>query len=119
MGFLVNWIFTVFLTAISFLIIAELPTGLEFDGWQRAAIAAIIFGILNALIRPILKVLMLPIALIFSQFLISLAINTILLLLASALVDGFDLQWGIWSALLAAFWLGIINFLTSKLFGSS
>jgi putative membrane protein len=114
----VNWLFTAFLTAVSFLILAELPTGLEFDGWQRSVIAAIIFGILNALIRPILKVFLLPIALIFSQFLISLAINTILLLLASALVDGFDLQWGGWSALLAAFWLGVINFLTSKIFGS-
>ena len=76
---------------------------------RKAAISAVVFGILNVLLVPILKVLSLPMAVIFSGFLISLLMNMIIFGLAAWLVEGFRLRWGIWSALLGSIALSFIN----------
>ncbi len=105
MNILLKWL----VTSVSLLIISKLPTGVEIDSFQKAAISAIVFGILNVLLVPILKVLSLPMALIFSSFFLSLLMNMIIFGLAAWLVDGFRLRWGIWSALLGSLALSFIN----------
>ena len=102
---LLKWL----VTSISLLIISKLPTGVEIDSFEKAAISAVVFGILNVLLVPILKVLSLPMAVIFSGFLISLLMNMIIFGLAAWLVEGFRLRWGIWSALLGSLALSFIN----------
>jgi hypothetical protein len=54
---MLNLILTWLVTSISFLIISKLPLGIEIDGFGKAAIAAAVFGLLNALLLPILTVL--------------------------------------------------------------
>ncbi len=50
-GLILTWL----VTAVSFLIISRLPfLGIEIDGFGKAAITAIVFGILNAILLPIL-----------------------------------------------------------------
>lgn len=49
-GLLISWI----VTTISFLIISRLPLGIEIDSVKKAIISAAVFGILNAILRPIL-----------------------------------------------------------------
>ncbi|MBD1889897.1 phage holin family protein [Trichocoleus sp. ST-U2] len=49
-GILITWL----VTTISFLIISRLPIGVEIDTFGKAAISAAVFGILNALLKPIL-----------------------------------------------------------------
>jgi putative membrane protein len=72
-----------------------------------ALIAAVVLGILNLLIRPIIFLLTLPLTILtFGIF--SLVINTLLVWLASAVVPGFALA-GFWSALLFAIVLTLIN----------
>ncbi|MGK7878293.1 MAG: phage holin family protein [Xenococcaceae cyanobacterium] len=110
-GLLIAWL----VTSVSLLIISKLPTGVEIDGFQKAAISAIVFGILNALVRPILKTLALPMAVVFSSFLIALVLNMIIFGLAAYLVEGFRLRWGIWSALIGSVALSIINSLIYSL----
>ena len=102
---LIKWL----VTAVSLLIISKLPTGVEIDSFQKAAISAVVFGILNLLVSPILQMLSLPMALIFSGFLLSLLINMIIFGLAAWLVEGFRLRWGIWSALIGSLALSFIN----------
>ncbi len=102
---LLKWL----VTSISLLIISKLPTGVEIDSFEKAAISAVVFGILNVLLVPILKVLSLPMAVIFSGFLISLLMNMIIFGLAAWLVEGFRLRWGIWSALIGSIALSFIN----------
>ncbi|NES80798.1 MAG: phage holin family protein [Moorea sp. SIO2B7] len=104
-GLIVAWL----VTSVSLFIISKLPTGVEIDDFQKAAISALVFGFLNAIVRPILTTLTLPIALIFSGFLIRLVLNMIIFGLAAALVDGFRLRWGFWSALIGSVALSIIN----------
>ncbi|MDJ0588369.1 MAG: phage holin family protein [Pleurocapsa sp. MO_226.B13] len=95
-------------TTISLLIISKLPTGVEVDTVKKGFVAAIVFGILNAILHPILSFLALPITfLTFGLF--SLVINGFIFGLAALLVSGFRLRWGIWSALIGAFALSIIN----------
>ncbi len=48
MELLIAWL----LTAISLLIVSQLPIGVEVDNFGKALIAAIVFGILNALVKP-------------------------------------------------------------------
>ena len=101
-------------TTISLLIISKLPTGVEVDTVKKGFVAAIVFGILNAILHPILSFLALPITfLTFGLF--SLVINGFIFGLAALLVSGFRLRWGIWSALIGAFALSIINSIIYKI----
>lgn len=103
-------------TSVSLFIISKLPTGVEIDGVNKALVSAAVFGIVNALIGPVIKVLALPITfLTFGLF--NVVVNGIIFGLAAALVQGFRLRWGIWSALIGAVALGIINSLLFQLLG--
>jgi putative membrane protein len=65
-------------------------------------VSAIVFGLLNAFVRPVIAFFAFPITfLTFGLF--SVIINAIIFGLAAALVDGFSLRWGFWSALIGAF----------------
>ncbi len=109
-GLLITWI----VTTISFLIISRLPLGIEIDSVKKAIISAAVFGILNAILRPILFFFTFPfIILTFGLF--AFVLNAIIFGLAAFLVPGFRLRWGIWSALIGAIALGIINSLLFNL----
>ncbi len=103
-GLLVAWL----VTAVSLFLISKLPTGVEISSFQKALISAIVFGLLNAFVRPVIAFFTFPF-IFFTFGLFSVVINAIIFLLAAALVDGFSLRWGFWSALIGAFLLGFIN----------
>jgi putative membrane protein len=105
---MLNLILTWFVTTISFLIISRLPLGIEIDSFAKAAIAAAVFGILNAILLPILSLLTLPV-IILSFGLFFFVLNAIIFGLAAALVPGFSLRWGFWSALIGSLALAIVN----------
>ncbi|WP_254565463.1 phage holin family protein [Oscillatoria sp. HE19RPO] len=105
---LVSLLITWIITSISLFIISKLPTGVEIDGFQKALISAAVFGVLNALIKPILQVLAFPITFL-TLGLFSLVINAIIFGLAAWLVTGFRLRWGVWSALIGTLALSFIN----------
>ena len=48
-------------TSVSFFIISKLPIGVEIDTFGKAMVSAAVFGLLNALVRPIFVVLGFPI----------------------------------------------------------
>ncbi|MGF1540954.1 MAG: phage holin family protein [Pleurocapsa sp.] len=101
-------------TTIALLIISKLPTGVEIDSIQKGFIAAVVFGILNSILHPILSFLALPITFItFGLF--SLVINGFIFGLSALLVQGFRLRWGVWSALIGAFALSVINSIIYKI----
>jgi putative membrane protein len=104
MEILLAWL----VTTIGLLIISRLPLGVEIDGFQKAAFSAIVFGILNALVLPIIRILAFPITLL-TLGLFSFVLNAIIFGLAALLVSGFHLRWGFLSALLGSIALGIVN----------
>ncbi|CAC5343133.1 MULTISPECIES: phage holin family protein [Planktothrix] len=104
---LIAWL----VTAVSLYLIALLSqfTGVEINDFKKALISAAVFGIVNALIRPILELISLPITLIFSGSFVSFIINVAMFALAAKLVVGFRLRWGFWSAVIGALALSFIN----------
>ncbi|GBF82823.1 phage holin family protein [Aphanothece sacrum] len=104
MDLLIAWL----VTAISLLIIAQLPIGVEIDNFGKALVAAIVFGILNAVIKPILVVLTIPLT-ILTLGLFLFVVNAIVFGLAAALVQGFRLRYGFWSAIFGSVFLSIVN----------
>lgn len=101
---LIAWL----VTAVSLFIISKLPLGVEIEGFNKALVSAAVFGLVNALIGPVIRVLAFPITFItFGLF--AIVVNAIIFGLAAWLVHGFRLRWGFWSALLGAISLGLIN----------
>lgn len=114
---IVSLLITWLVTSVSLFIISKLPTGVEIDSFQKALISAAVFGLLNALLGPILGFLAFPLTFItFGLF--AIVLNGIIFGLAAYLVTGFRLRWGFWSALIGAFALSIINSLIYKLLGA-
>jgi len=104
-------------TSVSFFIISKLPIGVDIDSFGKAMISAAVFGLLNALVRPIFLFFGFPLVLVTVGLWI-IVINAIIFGLAAWLVEGFRLRWGIWSALLGALALGFINTLLYKVLGT-
>lgn len=98
------------------LIILALPylvPGINVGSFWSALIVALVLGIVNALIRPILIVLTLPITLLTLGFFI-LVINALLLLFVSTIVKGFDVS-GFWPAFFGSIVIWAGSLLTNSL----
>ncbi|MBD2461691.1 phage holin family protein [Oscillatoria sp. FACHB-1407] len=111
-GLVVVWL----VTAVSLFIISKLPLGIDIDSFNKALVSSAVFGILNAILGPILRFLGAPITFL-TLGLFAIVINGFIFGLAAWLVQGFRLRWGIWSALLGGFLLGIINALIFRILG--
>lgn len=95
------------LSTLAVVIMANVVPGVEVDGWMAALIVAIVLGIINILLRPLLMLISLPIN-ILTLGLFSFVINALLLMLAATIVTGFGIA-SFWSALLAGIVLALIN----------
>lgn len=92
---------------IGLILIATYLPGISVDSFFTAIIAAVILGLLNAVVKPILIVLTLPIN-ILTLGLFTLVINAGLFLFAAAFIDGFAVQ-NFWYALLGSFVMSLIS----------
>ena len=95
------------LGALALYLAAEIIPGVEIAGLYPAVIAAIVLGILNALVRPILIILTLPITLLTLGLFI-LVINASLFYFAASFVEGFSIS-GFLPALLGSILVSIIT----------
>lgn len=108
MGIFIRWlILTAAIVAASYLI-----DGIRISGFFSAFFAAAVLGILNALFRPILFILTLPIN-IMTLGLFTFVINALLLKMASGVIPGFDVH-GFWSAVFAALIISSVNWVLSS-----
>ena len=100
----------VVVTAISFILISYLPIGVQIASFPIALISAVVFGLVNALLKPLLTAFgLLNILNWLTLGLFSLVVNGIIFAVAAALVSGFRLKWPIISPLLGALALAIVN----------
>lgn len=86
---------------------ANLIDGIYVDGWGSVFIAAIILGIVNAVIRPLLLLLTLPLN-IFTLGLFTFVINGLMLKTVAGVVGGIDIV-GIWPAIIGAIVLSVVS----------
>jgi putative membrane protein len=94
---------------------AYLLDGIEVRDFLSALLAAAVLGILNAVFRPILILLTLPLN-ILSLGLFTFVINALLLKMASGVIDGFAVH-GFWTALLGALIITLVSALLNALTG--
>lgn len=106
---LLRWL----LNAVALIFTAYLVPGIEVKSFGAALIAALVLGILNAVIRPLLLFLTLPIN-FFTLGLFTLVINGFMLFLVAKLVSGFVVT-GFFSAVIGALVLAVVSFLLNAL----
>ena len=111
------------LTGFALWIVTLIVPGLSFVGGQTTLqkigiilVVGVVFGIVNAIIKPIVQILSIPLY-ILTLGLFSLVVNALMLMLTAWITEQTD--WGIriiggfWWALLAALIIGVINFAVS------
>ena len=108
MNTLIGFLIVVLVNAVALLIISKLPLGVEIDNAGKALFAGAVLGLLNAFVKPVITILGIPLILL-TLGLFYLLIPVIIFGLAAWLVEGFRLRNGIWSAILGAITLAIIN----------
>lgn len=106
-------IINLFLSAIAVVIAAYLLPGVKVDNFLTAIVVAVVLGIINAIIKPILVILTLPINIV-TLGLFTFIINGIIVLLVSALVPGFKVHGFLW-AILFSIVLSIVSWFISSL----
>jgi putative membrane protein len=110
MGFIVSWL----VSALAIAVTAYLLPGVKLSGFFAALVTATVLGLINAVIKPLLLLLTLPINII-TLGLFTLVINAVLIMLTSAIVPGFYVS-GFWHALLFSLVLVLVNYLLGLIF---
>jgi putative membrane protein len=102
--------------ALGLWVASQLLPGLSFDSEQKLVIAALVLGVVNAIVRPIAFVLTLPLTVV-TLGLFLFVLNAAMIGLVARLIPGFRID-GLWTAVLAAIIVGVISWLGSSLIGS-
>jgi putative membrane protein len=109
MSLIIRWI----INAVALMLVSYLFTSIQVSGFAAALVAALILGLVNAVIRPILILITLPIN-VLTLGLFTLVINALLFWFVASFLEGFEVA-GFWSAFWGALTYSIISFLISML----
>lgn len=105
MNLLLKWL----LTSLFILIMPYIIKGVNITNFITALLASLVLGLLNAILKPILILLTLPIN-ILTLGLFTLVINGLIVILATYIVPGFHIT-NFWYAILFAIILSIFNWI--------
>lgn len=97
--------------AAALMLVAWLYTGVQVDNWTAAIIAALVLGLVNAVVRPVLVLLTLPVTLLTLGLFIF-VINALLFWLVAEAVQGFQVR-GFGAALLGSILYSVITLISS------
>ncbi len=102
--FLLHW----GITALSLWVASHIFKGIRFTDTGSLIVSALLLGFANAIVKPLLIVLTLPLTLLtFGLFL--LVINALMIMLVSSLVRGFTVS-GFWTAFFASIFIAVLSF---------
>ena len=107
MSFLVHWL----IYAVAIVITAYLLPGVRLSGFFAALVTALVLGLVNTFLKPLLILLTLPLN-ILTLGLLTFVINAVMLLLTSWITGKLDVQFhvdGFWNALLGAFIITVVG----------
>jgi putative membrane protein len=110
-GFLIRAI----VVAIGLWLASKIVSGIAFNSTQTLIAAALLLGIVNAFVRPVIVILTLPITLL-TLGLFLLVINALMIMLVAWFLPGF-LVAGFWSAIFAAIVVGLTSWVMSGWIG--
>ena len=112
--FFIRWV----INAVALYVAVMIVPGINFGGeWVDLLWLALIFGLLNALLRPLLKLLTLPL-IILTLGLFTLLINAVMLMVTSSVAQSFGLDFsvdGFWAALLGSLVISLVSVVMSMI----
>ncbi|WP_158899983.1 phage holin family protein [Burkholderia sp. L27(2015)] len=112
MQLLLTWL----INALALVIITRLIPSIQISGFGTAMIVAVVLGLINASLRPILILLTLPVTLITLGFFI-LVVNALMFWLCASLLKGFEVS-GFWSAFFGSLLYSCVSWvLSAVIFG--
>ncbi len=104
-----NW----FMSAIALYIVSRLVPGIILGSFTAALVAVLIIGLINALLKPILMLLTLPVT-ILTLGLFTFIVNALLFLLAGSVTTGFQVH-GFGAALIGSILFSVVSTLLHAL----
>ena len=110
--FLKRWV----ISTLAVLVATKIVSGIRYDTWLALFVATLVLGILNSTLRPLLKLLSLPL-LILTLGLFTLVINAGLLFLVNKLVKGFHVD-TFWDAFFGALIISLVTLFLNSITGS-
>lgn len=113
MGFLLR----VLVNILAIVLAASLVPGIRLDGVLPAIAAGLLLGLVNAVVRPILVIVTLPITLL-TLGLFLLVLNGLCLWLVAAVVRGFHVD-GLWAAIVGALVVSVLSWIVTVLVSDS
>jgi putative membrane protein len=108
-----NLFIRLLINALIILLVSHLLPGFEVASFYNALWVAVVLGLINVTLKPLLILLTLPIN-ILSLGLFTFVINAVLLLLTASIVKGFEIH-GFWWAFLASLIISALQIFTTKL----
>jgi len=106
-------IFKLAINVFTLLVVAYLVPGVSFDSFMAVVVAAIVIGIVNTFIKPVIQILFLPIS-IFTLGIAAFLINVLLLWGVSFVVAGFNID-SFLTAVIASIVLTLVSIFLNKL----
>jgi putative membrane protein len=114
---MMGFFFRLLITALGLWAAAKIVPGVQIDGWGNLLVAALLLGIVNAVIRPVILILTLPLT-VLTLGLFILVVNGISLSVVAWLMPGFTLS-GLGSAILGSIIVGLTSWFASTFVGGS
>jgi putative membrane protein len=111
--FLLHWA----ITSLSLWAASYVFAGIHFADASALVISALLLGFANAIVRPLLIILTLPLTVLTLGFFL-LVVNALMLLLVSALVTGFSIA-SFWTAFFASIFISVLSFVIGAVLGGS
>lgn len=107
-----NLVIRILVNAVALWVAARLVGGIELAGefWPVLLVAAV-FGLVNALIKPVVMLLTLPVV-VLTLGLFTIVVNALMLMLTAALVDALAVE-GFMAALLGSLLISVVSFVLS------
>ena len=112
-----GFFFRLVITALGLWAATKLIPGVQINGWGNLLVAALLLGIVNAVIRPVILILTLPLT-VLTLGLFILVVNGISLSVVAWLMPGFTLS-GLGSAILGSVIVGLTSWCASTFVGGS
>ena len=106
-GFIIRWV----VNAIALVMTAAILKGVNFNGILAPFVAALVIGVLNAIVRPVLIIITLPIN-ILTLGLFTFVVNAVMIQITANVVSGFQVT-GFWAAFVGAIFMSIVSFILS------
>jgi putative membrane protein len=113
---MVGFLLRAAISALGLWVASEIFDGLHFESPQKLIVAAIMLGVVNAFVRPLVFILTLPLT-VLTLGVFLLVLNAAMVALVAWIVPGFTIG-GFWTAVGAAVIVGLISWAASSAIGS-